>query len=113
REAVPVRLPGSRGLAFPDFELRREGSAERWLCEIAGLRDRAALPAKLLLLDADPRLLLCIAERAIPAALRAHPRLLPFRRRVDVARVLAIVEAWAAGHRLDCGGEHRQPSRSG
>lgn len=79
----------SRGLAFPDFALVRPGRPT-WLCEIAGLRDRTALPAKLALLE-HPRLVLCLPERAVPAERRGHPRVVPFRRSVDVAAVLSVV----------------------
>jgi len=85
REPVPVPL--AHGLAFPDFELRHRPSGTRWLLEIAGLRDRGALPQKLALLE-HLRCLLCLPEPAVPPELRGHRRVVPFRRRVDPVAVL-------------------------
>lgn len=85
REPAPIVT--SCGLAFPDFAVEAP-SREPWLCEIAGLRDPAALPAKLALLE-HPRLLLCLPERAVPAAWRGHPRVVGYGRRVPAADVLA------------------------
>jgi hypothetical protein len=45
-------------MAFPDFLLRHRASGAEWLIEIAGLRDPAALPRKLALLEAGTRLVL-------------------------------------------------------
>lgn len=89
REPAPVTL--DHGLAFPDFELRPP-SGPAWLCEVAGLRDHRALPAKLALLRCE-RLVLCLPERAIPADLRDHPRVVGFRRFVDATRVRDVVTA--------------------
>lgn len=100
REPVPcVLAPGggaTAALAFPDFELRdRRGGrrdGRRALVEIAGLRDLGALPRKLALLAALPQLVLCLPRRAVPTAFAAHPRVVPFDRRLDVQAVLAAVE---------------------
>lgn len=89
REPLPIAL--AHGLAFPDFELHRPCDDRRWLLELAGLRDPAALPTKLALLD-HPRCLLCLPTGAIPAHLRDHPRLVPFGRRVFARDVLSALE---------------------
>lgn len=88
REPTPVPL--AHGFAFPDFELLHRRSGERWHLELAGLRDGRALPAKLALLQ-QPRCLLCLPAAAVPAPFAGHPRLIPFRRRVDPAAVLAAL----------------------
>jgi predicted nuclease of restriction endonuclease-like RecB superfamily len=87
REPAPVAIGTS--LAFPDFELAPP-TGPTWLCEIAGLRDRSALSTKLALLRCE-RLVLCLPERAIPTDLRAHSRVVGFRRYVDVRRVREVV----------------------
>lgn len=79
-------------LAFPDFELRDRRDGRRALVEIAGLRDRQALPGKLALLAALPHLVLCLPRRAVPSAFATHPRVVPFDRRPEVQTVLAAVE---------------------
>jgi predicted nuclease of restriction endonuclease-like RecB superfamily len=100
REPTAVAVPG--GLAFPDFELRSRRGAGRWLCEVAGLRDPAALPAKLALLAAHERLVLCLPERSVPQELRDHPRIVPFRRRVPADRVLSVVDSRSGGRGRCC-----------
>lgn len=90
REPVPIAIDD--GLAFPDFELRRRDGSSRWLCEIAGLRDLAALPRKLALLAAHKRLLLCLPRRHVPEPLRDHPRIVAFDRFVDPRLVLAAID---------------------
>jgi hypothetical protein len=87
REPVPLAV--GDGLAFPDFELRHAATGQRWLLEIAGLRDRKALARKVELLAAHPRLVLCVPGRGLGAELAAHPRVLPFGRRIDPVQVLA------------------------
>ena len=89
REPAPIVL--EHGLAFPDFALQPPSGAP-WLCELAGLRDTTALPAKLALLRCE-RLVLCLPERAIPEHLRGHPRVVGFRRHVDARRVREVVTA--------------------
>ncbi|MCU0867165.1 MAG: DUF790 family protein [Planctomycetes bacterium] len=87
REPVPIAC--GQQLAFPDFELRRRGSATVWWLELAGLRDPAALPGKLALLQQQPNYLLAVPRAACTAPLPDHPRLLRFGRHVAVADVLA------------------------
>lgn len=87
REPVPIAC--GRKLAFPDFELRRRGRAEVWWLELAGLRDPAALPDKLALLQRLPNYVLAVPRAAGPASVPDHPRLLRFARAVAVADVLA------------------------
>jgi len=87
----PAPLATADGLAFPDFALTSPDRQRTWLCEIAGLRSASALPAKLALLQ-HGQLVLCLPERATPLEYRSHPRVVPFRRRVPIERVLAILE---------------------
>ncbi len=89
REPAPLTL--AHGMAFPDFELRPPHRGAPWLLELAGLRDRTALAAKLELLHRCSRLILCLPEREVPEAVRDHPRVVPFCRRVDVTRVRAAM----------------------
>jgi hypothetical protein len=49
------------------------------------------MPAKLALL-AHAQLVLCLPERAMPVDYRKHPRVVPFRRRVAIERVLTILD---------------------
>lgn len=88
----PTVLATAGALAFPDFELRPRAGGPGWLCEIAGLRDPGALPHKVQLLSRCPRLVLCLPERHIAADLRQHPRVVPFRRRVDARAVREVIE---------------------
>jgi predicted nuclease of restriction endonuclease-like RecB superfamily len=87
----PAVVATAHGLAFPDFELRPRCGGASWLCELAGLRDAAALPAKVALLARCPNLVLCLPERHVPAELRGHPRVVSFRRRVDAHAVRAAI----------------------
>ncbi|MBK8096231.1 MAG: DUF790 family protein [Planctomycetes bacterium] len=93
REPWPLQV--GAGLAFPDFELCHPATGRRVLLEIAGLRDKAALPAKLALLDRAPTLLLCLPRSAITTEQLADPRIMPFGRRVDAAAVLARIDGVA------------------
>ncbi len=86
REPAPIVVNGQLG--FPDFLLQHRPTAAAWLVEIAGLRDRTALPGKLAMLDAVPRLILLLPRALVPVDHRAHPRVLPFGRTVDAAAVL-------------------------
>ncbi len=95
REPVPVVVAG--GLAFPDFELRHRASGGRWLLELAGLRERAALAGKLALLANEPRYMLCLPRRLVPLAWAGHPRLVPFERRARVQDVLERIGQPGAG----------------
>lgn len=87
----PCAVATAHGVAFPDFSLQAPG-AEPWLCEIAGLRDPSALQAKAALLNAHPRVVLCVPRAAMTAALRADARVVPFSRRVDPLAVAAVIE---------------------
>lgn len=87
----PAPLVVGTALAFPDFAVRWPGG-EPWFVEIAGLRDAAALPAKLALLLASERLVLCLPQR-VAATLPMHPRVVAFARRVDAAGLLRRLRA--------------------
>lgn len=87
----PTAITTAHGLAFPDFELRPLRGGKPWLCEIAGLRDPSALAAKLSLLDAHPRLILCLPMASVPSAMSTHPRVVAFRRKVPIEAVLATM----------------------
>ncbi len=111
REPVPIALggaPGSApssglGLAFPDFEVCHLPDGSRWLLELAGLREPKALPAKLALLS-HPRCVLCLPDAHIPADLRAHPRIVAFRRRVDASVVRGVLQRLLGREGADAGG---------
>lgn len=90
REPIAIATP--HGLAFPDFELRPRRGGAPWLCEIAGLRNPKALHAKLSLLDAHPRLILCLPIAAVPSERSTHPRLVAFRRRVPIEAVIEAIQ---------------------
>jgi hypothetical protein len=100
-EREPAPVPLGDHLAFPDFALgrRRARSEALWWLELAGLRDPSALPGKVALLHRLPRYVLCLPHAKCPDELRAHPRVLTFRRgRVaDVAVALRAVVAGTAG----------------
>jgi predicted nuclease of restriction endonuclease-like RecB superfamily len=89
REPVPIQL--AHGLAFPDFEVLRTNDQTRWLLEIAGLRDPAALPQKLALLG-NARTILCLPRAHVPHDLRTEARIVPFGRRVIATEVLATLD---------------------
>ncbi len=92
REPAPLAIP--TGLGFPDFELRHRPTGERWLVEIAGLRDAAALPQKLSLLAAHERLFLCLPRRHVPPAFAGHPRIVPFGASIAAAHLLQQIAAY-------------------
>jgi predicted nuclease of restriction endonuclease-like RecB superfamily len=95
REPQPVESGGS--LIFPDFELvHRHDPSRRSLLEIVGFWTPKYLEDKLRKLR-DARLdgiILCIDETrgCSEAALPNSAKLVPFRRRIDAARVLSILE---------------------
>jgi hypothetical protein len=102
REPEPIDAQGA--LLFPDFELRhRHHPDRRWLLEIAGFWTPEYLARKLELLGRArlDRFILCIDdERACgDSELPPGAAIVRYRRRVDPARVLAIVER---GSRVDC-----------
>lgn len=90
----PEPVPAGCQLVFADFELRRRGHSEPpWLIEIVGFWTREYLVEKLARLRAAGlgRMLVCVdTKRACDAGdLPADPQLLPFRRKVTAAAVLA------------------------
>ena len=87
----PNAMPTQHGLAFVDFLLQPRNRDPESFCELAGLRNPAALSAKLALLEAHPRLLLCLPQALVPATHRAHPRVIAFRRKVAIADVAAAL----------------------
>jgi predicted nuclease of restriction endonuclease-like RecB superfamily len=95
REPEPVEAEGT--LIFPDFALQhRHEPARRWLLEILGFWTRDYVEQKLRRLRAAaiPRLILCVdEERNVgESELPAGALVVPFRRAIDVARVVALVE---------------------
>jgi hypothetical protein len=77
----PAPLPIGERLVFPDFAVWPAGGEERpWWIELAGLRDRSALPGKVALLLGEERYVLCLPLRSCPRELLAHPRVVAFRR---------------------------------
>lgn len=93
REPEPCLV--GNALVFPDFEVQRRRDGERWLLELAGLRDESARASKVAALHALPRLVLCLPRRGLAPDLLQHPRVVPFRRRVDAGLVLQRIEALA------------------
>ena len=93
REPEPCLVGGA--LVFPDFEVQRRRDGERWLLELAGLRDESARASKVAALHALPRLVLCLPRRGLDPDLLQHPRVVPFRRRVDAGLVLQQIERLA------------------
>jgi predicted nuclease of restriction endonuclease-like RecB superfamily len=96
REPEPVEADGA--LIFPDFELyHRHDSTRRWLLEIVGFWTPEYLREKLAKLEAAnlKRLIVCVddARRCSEADLPPHARVLRYKSRIDVARVLRMIEA--------------------
>ncbi|HLQ39297.1 MAG TPA: DUF790 family protein, partial [Planctomycetota bacterium] len=89
-EPAPVQL--GEAVVFPDFALRQRRSGRAVLVELAGFWPQEYLAKKVQLLAAAENLLLCVPARRA-AELPAHPRLLPFTRRVDVGAVLVAAAA--------------------
>jgi len=95
-EPPPVERDGA--LIFPDFELHhRDDPARRWLLEIIGFWTPEHLREKLATLEAAKlsRMILCVddARRCSEADLPAHARVLRYKSRIDVARLLQMIEA--------------------
>ncbi|MBI4952782.1 MAG: DUF790 family protein, partial [Myxococcales bacterium] len=93
----PEALPAKGTLVFPDFLLRhRRDPAQSWLLEVMGYWTPAYVQKKLEHLRAArlERFILCLdADRNCgDAELPSTARVVRFRKRVDVAAVLAIVE---------------------
>lgn len=93
----PEPLSADAQLLFADFELRPQQQGPCWRIEIVGFWTREYLLEKLARLTAAglERVLLCVdTQRSCSdASLPDSPQLLPFRRRLDAARVLARIEA--------------------
>jgi predicted nuclease of restriction endonuclease-like RecB superfamily len=102
REPRPLRAGGT--LVFPDFELvHRLDPRRRWLLEIVGFWTPDYIEKKLAALrdigaSEAPRLILCLDEERNCAAddLPPNAAVVRFRRRVDAADVLRIVEGGGA-----------------
>ena len=95
REPAPFAAAGE--LVFPDFELvHRRDPGRRWLLEIAGFWTRDYLDRKLEQLRTAHvgRLILCIDETKSCSREQApaHAHVLHYRRRIDPAAVLAIID---------------------
>jgi uncharacterized protein len=93
----PAPFTAADAVMFPDFELvHRRDPARRWLLEIAGFWTRDYLDRKLERLRTAKidRLILCVDEqkRCGREEAPAHPQLLGYRRRIDAAAVLAIID---------------------
>jgi predicted nuclease of restriction endonuclease-like RecB superfamily len=97
REPEPVRA-GDR-LVFPDFALERRTDGRRWLLEIVGFWTSDYLAKKLASYRAAslPNLILCVDEARRCEVAEHLPEyaasVVFFRRRIDPASVLALVEA--------------------
>jgi len=92
----PEPIPVARSLIFPDFAIvRRKPPFERWIVEIVGFWTAEYLERKLatLQLAGLERLIVCVdAQRCcddFDTLVGAH--VLPFRRKIDVQDVLAVV----------------------
>jgi uncharacterized protein len=98
REPRPVESAGS--LIFPDFELsHRRDPHQRWLLEIVGFWTPKYLEEKLRRLRAAQlqKVTLCIdeARACSESELPRDAKILRYRRRIDVAAVLSILQASA------------------
>ena len=96
REPEPVRA--GEHLIFPDFAIsHRRDPTRRALLEIVGFWTPRYLEAKLERLRAArvPNLILCVDDslKCTDDVCADLPHLVRFKRRIDVAAVLAIVEA--------------------
>jgi predicted nuclease of restriction endonuclease-like RecB superfamily len=94
----PEAVVADSSLIFPDFLIRhRLDPAKRWLVEIAGFWTPDYISRKLASLRAAkiPNLILCIDEerRCSKTDLPLNTQVIRFRRRVDVWKVLEIIEA--------------------
>jgi len=95
REPAPFATAG--GLLFPDFELVRRGDpAHRWLLEIAGFWTRDYLDRRLEQLRTAnvERWIVCVDEHKRCGREQApkSKQLLCYRRRIDPAAVLALID---------------------
>ena len=93
----PSPFAAADGLVFPDFELvHRRDPGRRWLLEIAGFWTKDYLDRKLeqLRTAGIGRFILCIDEKRGCGSEQApaHAQLVRYRRRIDPASVLAIID---------------------
>jgi predicted nuclease of restriction endonuclease-like RecB superfamily len=96
----PSPLPAAGSVVFPDFELvHRRDPERRWWLEVMGFWTRNHLEQRLEQLRTAKidRLIICVDEKNRCDGERApeHAQLLCYRRRIDPAAVLAIIDALA------------------
>lgn len=96
REPEPINAAGT--LIFPDFALQhRRNPAPRWLLEIVGFWTADYVTRKLARYRSArlPNLILCLDEdqNCANADLPPSARVVRFRRRVDSAAVLVMINA--------------------
>jgi hypothetical protein len=98
----PAAIPVEGTLIFPDFELRhRADASRRWLLEIVGFWTPEYIEEKLRRLrsaDLD-NFIVCVDEQrnCSAADLPSRAQLITYRRRVDAAAVLRIIERGRSG----------------
>jgi hypothetical protein len=94
REPEPIQLPGH--MIFPDFALEHRRDRRRWILEIVGFWTRDYLDQKLASLAAAKldNLIVCVdaARGCDENDLPASSHLVSYKRRIDPADVLAIIE---------------------
>jgi predicted nuclease of restriction endonuclease-like RecB superfamily len=99
REPEPVRAGDM--LIFPDFALQHRGDGRRWLVEIVGFWTREYVQRKLALLRLAelPKLVLCVDEsrNCADGMLPRSSRVVLYRRRIDAAAVLRLIEQESPG----------------
>lgn len=98
REPPPLEADGV--LLFPDFELAsRQQPERRFLLEILGFWTHQHLAEKLRNYRAAGagRVILCVDERrrCSEAELPLMPHVVPYRNRVDVKRLLTVLDSWS------------------
>src|SRR3989454_4355137 len=97
----PEAVQAGNTLIFPDFALRHRGDGRRWLVENVGVLTRGYVERETSLLPiAGLRdLVLCIDEsrNCADGSLPSSSRIILFRRRVDAAAVLRLIERESAG----------------
>ena len=95
REPEPIAAAGT--LIFPDFAVQhRSDPTRRWLLEIVGFWTPDYVKGKLALYRSArlPNLILCIDEgrNCAEADLPSGVRVIRYRRRLDAAAVLRLIE---------------------
>ena len=92
----PAPIAAGSGWCFPDFMLRHRGTGEQYWLEIIGFWTADYLRKKLQQLRAAAltHMILCIDESRCcePGELEALGHVIRFRRRIDPATVLSIIE---------------------